>query len=772
MLLLLFAFCLPKELFNEPTSTILYDRNGKLLGARIAADGQWRFPNTATVPYKFEQALLAFEDEYFYWHMGVNPISIGRALIQNIKSGKVVSGGSTITMQVIRISQKGKQRTYLRKLLEMVLALRLEIRHSKKEILALYASHAPFGGNVVGLEAASWRFFGRAAKDLSWAEAATLAVLPNAPALIYPGKNSNRLKAKRDRLLDKLLQLNIIDKTTCNLAKQENVPTKIHHLPHVAPHLLDRINKEHQGKRVISTINYQLQKKVNSIVASHQKQMEANQVHNMAVLVMNAQTRQVLAYVGNTASKKGKKHSNQVDVITALRSTGSLLKPFLFAGRLNAGEMLSSTLVPDVPLQVAGFSPKNFNRKYDGAVPAKTALARSLNVPAVRMLKDFGVERFHYLLKKMGMKSLRQEANYYGLSLILGGAESSLWEMCGMYANMTRILTHYNQNDGAYFSNEMQPPVYIADNLKWENPDTQPLLSAASIYKTFNALLEVHRPDGEKGWRSFSSSQKIAWKTGTSFGFRDAWAIGTTPNFVVGVWVGNADGEGRPELTGVGAAAPVMFDVFDILPKGKWFLPPEEEMVKVPICKQSGYRAGRWCNLPDSLLIPEQGLQTQVCPYHRLIHLDKSKRFRVNSNCESVQNMVHQSWFVLPPAMEWYYKKRNPLYKPLPPFRNDCQNTISKQAMELIYPKANTRIFIPVELNGEQGKVVFEIAHHNSNAEVYWHIDGKFLGTTIGIHQMELNPKVGKHVITWVDKQANTLKKTFTIVGKDDKALE
>ncbi len=772
ILLLLFAFCLPKQLFNDPTSTILYDKKGRLLGARIATDGQWRFPHTSAVPYKFERTLLAFEDEYFYWHLGVNPISIGRALVQNIQSGKVVSGGSTITMQVIRIAQKGKQRTYLRKLLEMILAFRLEIRYDKKEILALYASNAPFGGNVVGLEAAAWRFFGRAAKDLSWAEAATLAVLPNAPALIYPGKNSGRLKAKRDKLLDKLLALEVINKTTCQLAKMEEVPTHIHRLPQVAPHLLDQVHRKYSGKKIISTVEYALQQKVNNIIAKHHRQMEANQIHNMAALVMNTQTREVLAYVGNTKAKKNINHGNNVDIITSLRSTGSLLKPFLFAGQLNAGEILSTTLIADVPTQIAGYSPKNFNLKYDGAVPAKEALARSLNVPAVRMLKDYGVERFHYLLKKMGMKSLNRVANYYGLALILGGAEGSLWDMCGMYANMGRILNHYNQHDGAYYSNEIQPPIYIKEAMVWKNPDSEPLLTAAAIYETLNALLEVHRPDGQKGWRSFSSSQKIAWKTGTSFGFRDGWAIGVTPRFVVGVWVGNADGEGRPGLTGVSAAAPVMFDIFDVLPRSKWFLAPDDEMVKVAVCRNSGYRAGRWCNMIDSLSIAEAGLQTSVCPYHRLIHLDSSKRFRVNSICESVENMIHQSWFVLPPAMEWYYKRRNPLYRTLPPFRDDCKTTASQQAMELIYPKQNTRIFIPIELNGDRGKVVFEIAHHHPEAEVYWHLDGEFIGTTTGSHQMELSPDEGKHIITWVDKDANTLQKKFTIVGKDDKRVK
>lgn len=768
----IFWFSLPKQLFNDPTSTILYSEEGKLLGARIADDGQWRFPQLEKVPIKFEKSILAFEDQYFRSHPGINPVSMGRALIQNIKAGKIVSGGSTISMQLIRISQKGKSRTVYRKILEMILAIRLELRYSKEEILGLYASHAPFGGNVVGLEAATWRFFGRKPNELSWAESATLAVLPNAPSLIYPGKNSSKLLLKRNRLLDKLYRIGEIDSTTCELAKMEEVPQRIHHLPRLAPHLLDQVHKKHKGERIRSSVQSQLQYRINEIVNRHQVNLEANQIYNLAVLVIDANSRRVLAYVGNTDKKGNVNHGNQVDVIRSNRSTGSVLKPLLFASMLNEGEILPNTLVADIPTQIAGYSPKNFDLTYHGAVPAQKALARSLNVPAVRMLREYGVERFHFFLKKMGMKSLNRHASHYGLSLILGGAEGSLWDMCGMYASMVGILNHYNEHDGAYYSNEFQPLRYIQDSIEWKNPDSQAFLKASSVYQTFEALLEVNRPDGESGWKSFSSSQKIAWKTGTSFGYRDAWAVGLTKEFVVGVWAGNADGEGRPGLTGVGAAAPVMFDVFDLLPKSEWFEAPLEEMELIPVCRNSGHRAGRWCDQVDTLWIGRSGLETNVCPYHKQVHLDVTKQFRVNSNCEKVSNMIHQSWFVLPPAMEWYYKKRNPLYKPLPPFRDDCVGAGENQAMELIYPKSNDRIFVPIELNGKRGKVVFEIAHHNPDATVYWHLDGEFIGSTCDNHQQEIAPDEGKHLITFVDEEGNTLSKQFEIVGKDQHQLK
>ncbi len=768
-----FWFSLPSKLFHDPTSTILYSREGKLLGARIAADGQWRFPESEQIPEKFEQSLLAFEDQYFYYHPGVNPVSLGRALIQNMKAGHVVSGGSTLSMQLVRISRKGKSRNLYQKLVEMIKSIRLELGYSKKEILALYASHAPFGGNVVGLEAASWRFFARNAKDLSWAEAATLAVLPNAPSLIYPGRNSRKLRDKRNRLLDRLVERGIIDSMTCKLAKLEEIPSKIHSLPMLAPHLLDQANVEHTGERITSSLNYRLQLQVNALVRKYQRNLEANQIHNMAVLVLDVETGQSIAYVGNTAKLDEENHGNQVDVIRAARSTGSVLKPFLFAGMLNSGEILPNTLIPDIPTQIAGYSPKNFNLRYDGAVPAQKALSRSLNVPAVRMLRDFGVERFHHLLKILGMSTLNRPAGHYGLSLILGGAEGTLWDLCGMYSGLARSLTHYNQYNKTYYTNDIREPVYrLQDSVKKGNLEIQSRLSAASVYQTFEALLEVNRPDGENGWKSFSSSRKVAWKTGTSFGFRDAWAIGTTPDFVVGVWVGNADGEGRPGLTGVSSAAPVMFDVFNLLPSGSWFDIPFEEMEEIPVCRQSGYRAGRWCETVDTMLVCETGLKTNSCPYHRLVHLDASKRYQVNSECEKVTNMQHVNWFVLPPAMEWYYKKRNALYRPLPPFRDDCSGTQNHEVMELIYPKGNDQIFVPIGLDGIRGKVVFEMAHHDPEAEVFWHLDGDFIGTTILLHQMELSPDEGGHLLSLVDNHGNTLYKKFTVVGKKENEID
>lgn len=772
-----FWTCLPNPLFNTPVSTVLLDRKGNLLGACIAGDGQWRFPYDQHVSEKFSKAIVQFEDRRFYHHPGVDVLALGRAIIQNVQSGSVKSGGSTLTMQVIRLSRNGKPRTVWQKMIEIVEALRLNLKYSKNEVLALYASQAPFGSNVVGLDAAAWRYFGKSQDQLSWGETATLAVLPNSPSLIHPGKNSDLLKQKRDRLLDRLLISGSIDSMTCSLAKAEPLPDRPLRLPQYAPHLLTRMNLENQKNKsddhalIKSTLDKELQIRVTDIVTKYHEDLEGNGINNAAALVADVETGNVLAYVGNISEPGHPEFESDVDVITAPRSTGSVLKPFLFSAMLSEGDILPATLVPDIPTQIAGYSPENFNKEYDGAVPAKRALERSLNIPAVRMLRSYGIDKFNYLLKKTGMTTLNQPADHYGLSIILGGSEGTMWDIAGMYASMARTLNHYRAYDGQYDKNDFHPLQYTDQKKKKEvdlmKLDATGILSAASIWCTFNAMEEVNRPDMESNWRQFYSSQRIAWKTGTSFGFRDGWAIGCTKEYVVAVWVGNADGEGRPGLTGIATAAPILFDIFKQLKTSSWFEQPYDEMEKIAVCHESGYRASEICEEKDSMWVPIAGLKTAPCPYHQMIHLDASGKWRVSSECESTSNMIHESWFVLPPAQEWYYKSKNHRYKVLPPFRNDCIAANKTPVMEFIYPKKSTQIYVPVELDGTTGKAVFEVAHRNANEIIYWNLDDEYIGSTKGFHQMALSPVPGKHLLTLIDQQGERLEEYFEVLKKD-----
>ncbi len=778
ILFLIYWFSLPTPIFNDPTCMVLEDKEGNLLGARIASDGQWRFPPNSEVPGKFAKAILEFEDKRFYRHPGIDPISLLRALKQDISKRRIVSGGSTISMQVMRMALKAKSRNIFQKVWEMMLSTRLEIKFSKEEILALYASNAPFGGNVVGLDAAAWRYFGKSPKLLSWAEASTLAVLPNSPSLIHPGKNRKALLSKRNRLLKRLLKRGVLDSVSFELAKEEPLPDKPHPLPRLAPHLLERAYSEHFRKKkkpvtkLKTCLEVDLQRQVTKVLQRSNGLLKSNGIHNLAALVIEVESGNVLAYVGNVVGT-GKEHGEEVDVIKAARSTGSILKPLLYALMLQEGNILPNSLISDIPTQLNGYRPKNFYESYDGLVPAKKAVIRSLNVPFVRMLQRYGLEKFHFELQKLGFYSINHPPDYYGLTLILGGAEASLWEIANAYACMARTLNHFYPYDGKYDQRDFRPLNYVFGNKTPATPKANlltepPRIAASAAYLAFDAMQNLERPNSEGEWQRFQSSHRIAWKTGTSFGFRDAWAVGITRRFVVGVWAGNADGEGRPGLIGVLAAAPALFDIFDLLPASPWFEKPIDEMCQIEVCRKSGYRALPICP-KDSIWAPLSGKNASPCPFHRLVHLDKSKRWQVNSKCELPSNMIHVPFFVLPPVEEYYYKSKNPNFKSLPPFREDCfsDNAVpSSQVMQLIYPKNSTKIYVPVDLDGNLSRTVFKLAHRNPEIRVFWHLDGEFLGTTTSFHNFELNPSPGKHLLTLVDENGNRLEKWFEILAK------
>ncbi|MFN2374330.1 MAG: penicillin-binding protein 1C [Cyclonatronaceae bacterium] len=909
-------------LFSSPYAFLIEDRGGELLGARIATDGQWRFPPSGEVPERFAVSILEFEDRHFHRHPGVNPVSVVRAAWQNYHAGRVVSGGSTLTMQVVRMSRGNPPRTVTEKLYEMMLAIALEWKYPKRDILSLYATHAPFGGNVVGLEAAAWRYFGRPPEMLTWAETATLSVLPNSPALIHPGRNRDQLRVKRDRLLERLRDRGHIDDLGYELALAETLPEAPHPLPMDAPHLLDRFiaggsgsgtgtisrsltgqvtgsvtekdiarmqpggsgssysNGNHNSNRLRSTLDGPLQRRTTAVIGEHRDRLAANHIHNLAALIVDVRSGEVLSYAGNAgysgisgyirnsgiagsdgneeragnvrsasagntettgfsdlqskvnrsiSTTSGFNRGHQVDVITAPRSPGSVLKPFLYFLQLNEGRLLPQMLVADIPTRVAGYAPRNFHPGYDGAVPAGTALARSLNIPAVRNLREYGVPRFHHNLQKMGMTTLNRPPEHYGLSLILGGAEATLWDVAGMYTSMAMTLQGYDPLDPGtlfwkqaklHYDTDWRVPggaemagtgaVNTADVANQDNPtsinrsdvnvngqvrqissrisadrdDKKPVRSISSdrnadrydrdfpvnpsaIWETFSAMQELIRPDDTANWQVFPSSRRLAWKTGTSFGYRDGWAVGITPEYLVAVWVGNADGEGRPGLTGIGAAAPVMFDLFNLLGDTGWFREPALDMAWVRICRKSGHLAGPDCDDQQTEYadIPNPGLESAVCPYHRLIHVD-AEGLRVNSNCYPVSEMRAVSHFVLPAVQEWYYRTGNE-YEPLPAWREGCSPDEATPAMALIYPDESPVIYIPYEMDGSIGRTVFEAAHRRPGSTIWWHLNNTLIAETRGIHQISLNPDPGNYTLTLVDGNGETLSHRFRISGRE-----
>ena len=742
-----YIFCLPRHLFHVPYSTVVTDRNEELLGARIASDGQWRFPPRNTTPEKIKECLITFEDKHFYHHWGVNPFAIGRAFYQNVKNKRIVSGGSTLTMQTIRLA-RNESRTFREKLIEMIWATRLEFRASKEEILSMYISHAPFGGNVVGLDAAAWRYFGHSADDLSWAESAMLAVLPNAPAMIHLSKGRKTLLDKRNRLLKQLLEKKTIDSSTYELAISEPLPDEPHPLPQIAPYLVSRFYQERNGEYSRSTINKGIQTQVEDLAERWSNEFGRSDIRNLAILVIDIPSNQVVAYCGNVHFDR-KQGGNQVDVIQAPRSTGSILKPFLYYAMLQEGSLLPDMLLPDVPVNINGFTPQNFSMQFEGAVPASEALARSLNIPAVTMLQRYGVPKFHSFLQQIGLKTINRSSSHYGLSLILGGAEATLWDVTNAYAMMGRSLLQLPQRSCSL----LLPTSRITES-------TDPFQPGA-VWQTFDALKEVNRPE-EIDWKSIPSMQTIAWKTGTSYGFRDAWAVGVTPRYAVGVWVGNATGEGKPGLVGAQTAGPVLFDIFNLLPSSSWFTRPAGIFVEAEVCRKSGHLKGRFCDETDTLLVLPAGLRTEACPYHHLVTLSANESQRIYENCANTEPTLRKSWFTLPPVWEWYYKQHHPEYKPLPPFKAGCgEDTF--QPMQFIYPPMNARIKLPKQLDGSKGFLTVELAHNNPNATVFWHLDETYQAQTQDFHKISLQPAAGKHSLTAVDGEGNTISTTFFV---------
>ena len=757
-----YMFCLPRQLFHVPYSTVVTDRNEELLGARIASDGQWRFPPRKTTPEKIKQCLITFEDKHFHHHWGVNPLSIGRAIYQNTKHKRIISGGSTLTMQTIRLS-RNESRTFGEKIIEMIWATRLEFRASKEEILSMYVSHAPFGGNVVGLDAAAWRYFGHSAEELSWAESAMLAVLPNAPAMIHLSKGRKMLLSKRNRLLKQLLEEKIIDSSTYELAVTEPLPDEPHPLPQIAPHLVSHFYKERNGQYTRSTIDRGIQTHIEDLAERWSNEFNRSDIRNLAILVIDIPANQVIAYCGNVHFDR-KQSGNQVDVIQAPRSTGSILKPFLYYAMLQEGSLLPDMLLPDIPININGFAPQNFSLQYEGAVPASEALARSLNIPAVMMLQRYGVPKFHNFLQQTGFKTITRPSSHYGLSLILGGAEATLWDVTNAYAQMGRALV---PDLTPRLTKEKEAKITEAKDEDEEEKEEKKtarhtyIWDKGAVWQTFNALKEVNRPE-EIDWKSIPSMQAIAWKTGTSYGFRDAWAVGVTPRYAIGVWVGNATGEGKPGLVGAQTAGPVLFDIFNYLPASSWFERPTGVFVDAEVCRQSGHLKGRFCEETDTVLILPAGLRTDACPYHHLITLAADEKHRVYENCANTEPVFQKSWFTLPPVWEWYYKQHHPEYRPLPPFKAGCgEDTF--QPMQFIYPPINAHIRLPKQLDGSKGFLTVELAHTDPNATVFWHLDDTYLMQTQDFHKISLQPASGKHSLTAVDGEGNTVSTTFFI---------
>lgn len=728
--------------FSEDFSFVVYDNSGNLLNAKVSKDEQWRFPQIEKISADYVNSAIVFEDKNFYFHFGIDPVSVVRAIILNLKHKRIISGASTLTMQLARIAQKNKERTFSQKIKEAFLSLAIELFYSKKNILQMYSNNAPYGGNVVGISAASWRYFSRGQNNLSIAEIATLTVLPNDPSLVRPGLNEKTLTLKRNALLQKLFNYKLINFETLELAKKEAVPKNPKPIPNKIPHYAEYLKTITKNNFAISNIDLKLQERATHIIESISYDASKSGVFNAAGIIIENKTGNILAYIGNTGIQvqNRKIESEAVDIVQSKRSSGSLLKPFLYAASLDESLILPTQVLIDLPTQFGSYIPQNNTHYFLGAVDASEALTKSLNVPFVNLLSEYSVDAFLELLKRLGFTTFDKDSEYYGLPLILGGGEVTLYEVVNAYKNMA-LVAYENPNAPKHFP-----------------------ISRASCRITFDILQSGIRPAEEEAWNFFSTSKNIAWKTGTSYGNKDAWCVGVTNSFTVGVWFGNANGIGRPEITSSTLAAPAMFKLFELLPNVKD--PPRNELdyKVVQVCQHSGFIASEYCDKKIQIQIPKNSRVRTVCPYCKPVLVTADERFIVSNIEATNQKTVTKNFFVLPPAQEYYYSQTHSNYKKLPPKLPSTKNNIKD--FQIIFPKNYSNIYIPLYLDGSLGGFVAKVAYAEKEKELFWFLDENFLCTTKNIHEVKITTNHGKHILTVMDIFGNEQNLNFFVLSK------
>ncbi|WP_185969000.1 penicillin-binding protein 1C [Carboxylicivirga sp. M1479] len=727
-------------LFKEEYSTIVKADNGSLLHIFINDNEQWYFPpDTAAVPEKLKSAVVAFEDEQFYQHWGINVKAILRAMWQNIQHGRIVSGASTIPMQIARMSQP-KKRTYFNKLREIGLAIKLDLHYSKEELLKFYLDHAPYGGNVIGYRTAAFKFYGKDANLLTWGEAATLAVLPNAPGMIYPKGTTAPLRNKRNRLLKKMLDKEVISEQNHRLALLEDLPDRFIPFESHAPHLARRLKSANPNQWLLqTTLDETIQKRCVQLADKYRKIYAPYDINNLSILVADTKTGAIKAYVGSPDFFDAQ-HGGQVDGVMAPRSSGSILKPFLYALSIDEGIILPQSYIRDLPTFFDGFSPRNANREFQGVATAHESLVRSLNIPAVRLLNYYGVYQFYSFLKLAGTSTLFRSADEYGLPLILGGAEVKMWDMVKLYRGLA--------NNGVFSEN------YLLQEEQTNKASAQ-LISNGSCQLTLNMLKDLKRPGSEYFWERFSSSRPIAWKTGTSFGHKDAWAIGVIPEYTIAVWCGNFDGEGNKNIGGAATAGPILFDILQMLPlksNNTWFEVAEMDYKPMRVCALSGFRATDACPEVDTLMVPEEMKPLRTCDYHQFKYYSLDIQYQCCSNCWNEIGRVKKVVTVYQPDIAFYLQKKGQYIAPAKSHYPKCKAYTTSNSLKIIYPNPNAKLFLPRDFDGHLQGVVCKAAHQNQNTKIYWYLNEQFIGHTSGENKMEMKFKNGWNHLKVIDE--------------------
>jgi penicillin-binding protein 1C len=739
LLFLLLNYIFPFR-FDVSYSKLILDDQGHVIHASLSDDDKWRMKvELDEITPSLQRTIILKEDKYFWYHPGVNPVSVFRAIYQNSKADKRVSGASTITMQLARLI-KPAPRTYKNKLIEMFRALQLEFKYSKKEILQLYLNLVPYGGNIEGVKSAAILYYDQEPESLSLAQLLTLSVIPNKPTSLRPGNNDKALKEFRDQWLEYFREKGYYSNEMINDALEEPLGLYRRKAPFEIPHLSRRLVYNNENQDVIHTsISMDIQEEVEKLSYNYINRIRYRNITNAAVIVVENKSRKVKAYMGS-ADFFDPIYQGQVDGVKAVRSPGSTLKPFLYALAMDKGMVTPASILPDVPLNIAGWSPDNYDGKFYGPVSVKMALSQSLNVPAVRLLYDYGTEEFIDFLIDADCRKIEMQREKLGLSVILGGCGMSLEELSGLYASLA--------NGGVY-----QKLDYLENSEKAR--DSVRLISKGSSWMVTNILTELLRPDLPQHYDRTKNLPGVAWKTGTSYGRRDAWSIGYNTEYTVGVWVGNFPGNGVPELNGAEFATPLLFDVFHVLQyykERKWFKMPDEVDFRV-VCKESGLPPTDSCtNLGEDFYIPGVS-SNRKCDHLKEIFVRHDERISYCRSCLPEVGYKKKLYPNLIPELIAYYDKENIPYERIPEHNPECTRLFEESGPEInSLSDGGTYALI----KGESSQLKLSCLGQNDIKEVYWYIDDVFLGKSKASDELFFQPSAGRLKITCTDDKGRS----------------
>ena len=746
-------FPLPVEKLHQPPSTIVLDRHGEWLRAFIASDESWHIPEPSLdeISPQLRTAVLTYEDRWFYRHFGINPFSIVQAAIDNIKAGKIVRGGSTITMQVARMMEP-KARTVPNKLIEMFRALQLELAYSKDEILTLYFNMAPYGGNIVGSAAASRIYFNKPQNRLNLGEAALLAAIPNSPTYLRPDVYPENARVARKKVLRQMRKFGKIDASELQEAASDSIPTVRYPMPFKAPHLTRLLAKTESGHRIYSTIDSDIQELSERVLRENIAPLQREGISTGAVVVMDTKSREVLAMVGSH-DFFDQASEGQVNGATAPRSPGSALKPFIYGIALERGLITPERLLHDVPVNYAEYSPVNYDGEYRGYVTARDALAHSLNVPAVNLYAQLGNDGIYALLKRAGISTLSEPKTHYGLSLILGSCEITLLELTALYAGLAN-LGEFGQHRLTRQSGDTLPA-----------PSTKRLLSRGACFILTEMLTEVRRPDLPAAYEASMNLPKVAWKTGTSYGHRDAWSVGYTPAYTIGVWVGNFDGHGSPSLVGSEVAAPILFALFNALTNSasnRWFTRPYQVSTR-KVCALSGMPVSGNCPTTKVDNYISNLSAKAPCRVHKRITIDNETGATLCSHCRIgrfYHQVVYEEWR---PEVATWLSKSGFAIQPIPPHNPNCVGVVAGRGPLIRSPSGDSEYHIRAGVNLEYQKLLLAASVSNRTKQVFWFVNGELIFKGAPTESVFYTPVAGTHMLTCVDDEGRSSSRTLVI---------